>query len=250
MRMNRMSQVLLAGLVLATASVAVAGVSPVIFRIEASNANGSTFFEVTSASLVPDPGTGGQTWSLGGPVTLADGPNVIATLNNANVRLVDVNTNIPRVIVNFDIAGGDLNANFVVKSAVVDFLTIPAFLSVGRATAGFTLTDFNDGVPASLQGPGGGAGIFTAYYNGATVFANLIAGLAVNNGGTVTATGKEPAIGTWADIPVAVSDISLRNEFSLTALDLMSAQTQILVMPEPATFALIAAGALLAIRRR
>jgi len=249
MRMNRMRQVLLVGLVLATASAAVAGVSPVIFRIEASNANGSTFYEVTSAALVPDPGTGGQTWSLGAPVTLMSGSNIIATLNMANVRLVDINTNIPRVIVNFDIANGDLDASFVVKSAVVDFATIPAFLSVGRATAGFTLTDFNDGVPASLQGPGGGAGIFTGFYNGSTVFANLIAGLSVNNGGTVTGTGKEPAVGTWADIPVAVSDISLRNDFTLTAKDLMSAQTQILVTPEPAALALIACGLLLARRR-
>lgn len=249
MRMNRMRQVLVAGFVLATVSAAVAGVSPVIFRIDASNANGSAFYEVTSASLVPDPGTGGQRWALGGPVALMSGPHVIATLNMANVRLVDVHTNIPRVIVNFELANGDLNATFSVKSAVVDFITIPAHLSEGRATAGFTLTDFNDGVPASLQGPGGGAGIFTAFYNGSTVFANLIAGLSVNNGGTVTGTGKVPAVGTWQDIPVAVNDISLRNDFTLTAKDFVSAQTQILVTPEPAALALVACGLLLARRR-
>jgi len=249
MRMNRMRQVLVAGLVLATATAAVAGVSPVIFRIQATNANGTATFSVPATALVPDPGTGGQRWALGGPVTLASGSNVIATLNMANVRLVDNRLNIPRVIVNFEIANGDLDATFAVESAVVDFLPIPAALSEGRATAGFTLTDFNDGVPASLQGPGGGAGIFTGFYNGSTVFANLIAGLSVNNGGTVTGTGKVPAVGTWQDIPVAVTDISLRNDFTLTARDSMSAQTQILVTPEPAALALVACGLLLARRR-
>jgi hypothetical protein len=243
-RAERVALVTLAAALLLATS-AVASVSPVIFQINASNVNGSTSFSVSSANLVPDPATGGQKWILPAAQVLQSGPtNIIGTLNSATLRVVDNVLNTPRVLLNFEVLGGDLNATFTVTSAQVSFPTLPASQTTARFTCGTTLTDYNDGVAAVLQGLGApvGPGIFTADYNGfvpgGVQFANLITGLTTTGGGTVTANDKKPATGFQA-LGVNLTDISTMSAFTLTAADLMSGQSNFFVTPEPASVGLL-----------
>lgn len=247
-----------AGLALVMASAAWGGISPVIFRIDASNAGGAAFYEATSDQLVPDPGIGGYKWVLPGQVELSsDALNVIALLNSATLRVVDNRLGFPRIILNFDLQAGAQDILVSVKSPLVSFLPLPAALAAGRASCGYTLTDFNDGVPAVLAGldPPNGLGMFTAKYNGfvpgGTTFANLIAELAVDQGGSVSVNDAEPDMG-FASIGTQVHSISVMHQFTLTAMDLMSGQNTFVVMPEPAGAAVLALAAtgLLIGRRR
>jgi hypothetical protein len=245
-------RVLALGFMALAVSAASASVSPVIFQIVASNVNGSTTFSVPSTDLVSDPP--GQRWILPAPVNLSTPGNFIGTLTAATLRIVDDSQNFPRILLNFELYAGDLDAQFVVTSPLIYGLTLPAALSQGRATAGFTLTDYSDGVPAELRGLGApGHGIFTADYNGmvptGTEFANLVAGLSVDGGGTVTASESQPPVG-WLAIGQDVHDISDMFGFTLTARDLMSTSTTYVVTPEPGALALLALGLLGIVARR
>jgi hypothetical protein len=243
------------GLMLA-APAAMADVSDTIFRIEATSTLGNAVLEVGSDQLVPDPATGGQRWELPAAYDLWGTTELIARLEQATVRIVDDPTNVPRILVNFTIIAGAADAEFLVNSPVVSFAPLPAALSAGNATAGFTLTDYNDGVLAELSGmdPDNALGIFTAQYNGypaGTVFANLVPYLSVGDGGTDSASDAVPPVGTWQPIGVDVTDIAFDNAFTLTALDSMSGQTSFLVIPEPVgSLALLAAGGIAMLRRR
>ncbi len=254
---SRTARLVLAGLLLTVASPALADISPVIFHIEASNEFGSVVFEVMSDELVPDPATGGQKWTLDMAQELSLGPapeDLIATLENASLTVVDDTFNYPRIIMNFQLQAGLSDAEFLVESPLVSFSTLGEADSAGRATAGFSLSDFSDGIPAMLQGldPGSGLGIFTAQYNGfvptGTQFANLIAELGADSGGTISASDSFPASG-FAAIGENVDDISVMYGFTLTANDLMSGQNTFVVFPEPAGIALILL-AVAGIRRR
>jgi hypothetical protein len=181
---------------------------------------------------------------------------LVATLNYATLTVVDT-WSYPRIIMNYEILAGESNGTFMVKSPLVSFPTIPGVVSKGRATVGYTLSDFSDGIPAKLEGldPGAGLGIFTAQYNGfvpnGTEFANLIEQLATDNGGTLTATAAQPPVGTWLNIGVDVYDSSVSHGFTLTANDLMSGTNTFVVTPEPAAFGLMALGVVgLSLRRR
>jgi hypothetical protein len=235
--------------------VAQAGISNVIFRVEASNTAGSNaVYEVDSSQLVPDPTTGGQKWTLpAGGVELWDGTDLIAKINTATLKVVDDATNFPRILLNFEILAGTSDATFLTQSPVVSFTPVSSVLAAGKANAGFTLTDQNDGIPAVLNGLGG-AGIYTAQYNGplpsgGTVFANLVPGLTATGGATTAASDALPATG-FLPIGEAVYDISLTNDFTLTANDLMSGQVAFFLTPEPTAISLLTLGLLTVVWRR
>lgn len=253
MRVGTMGRWAAAGLLLLAASTAGAGISPVIFRIDVSNAGGSAYYEATSGDLVPDPGIGGYRWVLPAYQDLDSGGNLIAVLNAATLRVVDNPAGFPRVILNFDLLAGAQDLDVTVKSALVSFSPLPAALAAGRASVGFTLTDYVDGVPAQIAGPGG-MGMFTAQYNGfvpgGTTFANLIPLVTAGVGSSTSVNDAVPPA-SFALIGQAVSDISVMYEFSMTAMDLMSGQSTYVVTPEPAGLALFGmAGLALALRRR
>jgi hypothetical protein len=251
-RVNNVSRLLAFCALVLGVSGAYGNVSGFIIDITASNSSGTDSFSVPLGDLVSDPDGGHWALPLGGHVLSTPG-NVIATLNAATLRYVDNPLNIPRILMSFEIVAGNLNTTIGVKSPLVSFPTLPASSSQGRATAGFTLSDYSDGVPASLEGLSG-FGMFTADYNGfvpgGTQFANLVPGpLTATDGGTAVANGVLPPVGTWQTIGVGVNDISLMEAFTLTGKDLMSTTNSFLVMPEPTALALLALGAL-ALRRR
>jgi hypothetical protein len=248
---SKVARLLTAGLVAFGVSAAFASVSDVIFQINASNANGSTVFTVHAIDLVPAPP--GQAWTLPAPVQLSSGSGLIGTLDMATLLIVDDPHNFPRILLNFDLYAADLDAQFVVTSPLIGFPTLPAALAQGRATAGLTLTDYSDGIPAVLGGLPSGHGIFTADYNGmvpgGTEFANLLPGLTATDGGTASGSAAQPPSG-WLSIGQDVHDISLMFGFTLTARDSMSATDTYVVTPEPGALALLALGVLGIVARR
>jgi hypothetical protein len=249
----------LAAVALLATGTAAGSISNIIFQVAASNANGSSAsYSVTASDLVPDPSTGGVKWTMpAGGVELWDGSDLIAKINAATLKIVDDYQNAPRLIMNFEVLAGLSDVTMLIDSALVSFQPISGALSAGRATAGYTLTDFNDGIPAVLQGldPANQLGMFTAQYNGplpngGTEFANLVAGMSVDSGGTVTGSEVFPPVGVWEPIGEDVMDISFFNGFTLTANDLMSGQTSFVVIPEPAGVLVWAAFCALSIVRR
>ncbi len=247
-------------LVLAATTAAQAAISTEILRIEATNSLGTAELVVPATALSPITGvSGGWTWTQSGAVDLVEQfnpANIVATLNSATVTVVDDPFNVPRVMVNFEVRAMDFDVTFVVKSAQVSFPAMLAAETMGRSTAGYTLTDYDDGVDAVMESmdPPNLLGMMSSYYNGddasGTQHADLITGLAVDNGGTVTASGAEPTVGVWDPLGESVSSIYVHSEFTLTALDLGSGNTAMFVMPEPGTFIAFGLAAFGLLRRR
>lgn len=244
----------LLSLILLTLNAAALGaISSPVFRIEASNTMGSDSFEVSSGdlTLVPNlggPGIDGWTWSLPAAEYLSSGMNDIATLTSASLTLVD-HPFAPRIILNYVLRAAEGDIDATVDSAVVSFATLPASETKARASTGFSLTDFNDGVPAELAGPGG-LGMFTALYDGTTQFANLVPLLTANGGESPSLSDVRPLPpATWEMLGVPVYSMQVHHAFSLTARDLMSGQNTYIIMPEPGALALAALAGLF-LRRR
>jgi hypothetical protein len=139
----------------------------------------------------------------------------------------------------FTITSGTVNANL--ENAVAD------------ASAGTVLTD-PDGDGATLTGLYGNRA-YRATYNGASsTFASLVDDSSVVDD-TVTTSERYPASGRET-IPGTVTDIQSAFHFTLSARDLAAGSSTFslnnLIVPEPATLALLAFGGIfaLAVRRR
>lgn len=228
------------------ANFAFADLSPVAFRIEATNIAGSGSFEVPAASLQYNPQTQTYTWSQQTPLDLRSGTGaLIATLEEASLTYVED----PQVNLSFAVTAGMNTTTFTIQSALLSFPTINS--PEGRASAAFAITDVN-GDGATLTGLSN-PGSFLAQYNGfvpnGTTFANLISSITAMPGGSNNAAVTDPATG-YRTIGVPVSDMSSQISFSLTAQDLASGTTNYEIVPEPAAMTLLALGALAFVRRR
>lgn len=259
-RAFRSAHALSAVLCAAMAAPAMAGLVGPAFSITASDAMGH---EATyTAEATWDGAT--QSWSFGesDTVYLMDGDTRVATLNplrqasgSGSVYYSD-----PVVSLNFSVQAGATTTNFRIASALLSFPTIPGASAKGAASASFSVTDVN-GNGAALTGVGdpfGAQGGYLAQYNGwagnipfpaGSTFAELHHSVTALPFQTRTVTGDVPPIGLQA-IGTSVSDISSLVSFSLSARDLASGTTTFVVIPEPASLALLALGGLLVARRR
>lgn len=256
--------VLSVGFVLLSVCVAQAGVvTNTVFRIEATNATGTGYLDFTSG-LVYNSGTNEWQWTLpGGATDITTGTgDVIATLNSANVQYVtDPLPNKWYAIgLGFDLEAGTTDTHVRIVSGLLQFdgpLPPSALQSPtggARSTASFGATDRNgDGV--TLQGWGPlGIGAYTSQYNGyvpgGTTFANLVNLVQWGPGGSGSVTGKLPASGVWQSLDVAVSDMSLLLDFSLSAGDSGSGTETYRILPEPAASLAFIVGCIVAFSRR
>ncbi|MEW6250875.1 MAG: hypothetical protein AB1716_09525 [Planctomycetota bacterium] len=242
------------GVLLMAASFAPAGISTVIFRVEATNATGTGFFEVTSDQLTYNPATGVYSWSLAGPREVrTGGGQLVATVPTASLALIDEPARGPQVKMNWTADAGASTTTFMIRSALVSYFPLPPPEAAGRAEVAFRLEDRNNnGAMLAGLNPPQGLGIYTAQYNGfvpnGTTFSNLIAEISAGAGGTGNASQNDPPFGYRA-IGVAVHDMSVQAGFTLTAMDTMGATTSYFIVPEPAA-ALLAALSLAMVRRR
>lgn len=202
----------------------------------------------------------GQTWSWesNDPVELWDGDNLVATLNpesgtGSSVMFVSD----PIVNLNFSVQAGAMTTNIMIASALLTFPTISN--AQGAASASYSVTDTN-GNGATLTGVGdpmGSQGGYLAQYNGwagmlpnpaGTTFAEVHQVINAGAFQTQTANANVPGVGLQ-NIPGPVSDMSSLVSFTLTPFDLASGTTNWVIVPEPASLALVALGFVF-VRRR
>jgi hypothetical protein len=189
--------------------------------------------------LVPCSG-GKADWMLPGPFDIMAGDVLLGKVTELSIQ-TDAE---PYVNLRCAVEAGATDATFDISSAVVSFslLSNPQ----AYASAGVTLTSDADG--ATITGLFGGMN-YQARYNGSTVYANLVAGFSIPGDQTVVHAERKPASG-YGTISGTVSSIQSEFNFTLSAFDQASATSRFEVIPEPATFSLLALGGLAMLRRR
>jgi hypothetical protein len=232
----------------AGASVAMADLSPVVFRIEANNAQGET--GAWQVALNPDNWTGG-TYSY----ALPDDIHIVSDQGREVAVLTDVTLSYvqdPQINMFFAVQAAGASTTFTITSGLLSFPGVnPAS---GRATASVTVTD-GDNNGASLSGVSGGA-MYLANYNGVvpggTNFASLLSSpLTVGPSEGDSVTESTPMSPGFDPIAGTVSDMSSRFSFTLSANDVASGTSTWVVVPSPgAAGMLLLAGAFGLGRRR
>jgi uncharacterized protein (TIGR03382 family) len=234
---------------LGLAAPALADISDIVLRIEATNEMGTAVFEGHLSDGTWYEGRE-YIWESRTPIMMLNqSGQVIASFNGGRVRCVDD----PIVQLNFSVSAGTLNTTFTITSPLLSFAAISN--AEGRASAGVTATDI-DGNGATVM-PANQPSLYTSRYNGAvpggTLFADLIDGpVAAPAFDTNSASEDFPGGGLFTPVAGAVSDMSSRFRFSLTANDDASGTStyEIRPIPAPGAVTLLGLGGLLAGRRR
>ena len=213
-------------------------VSSVFFEIQVNSSLGSASWSINS----DDPGViynaGTQTWSWSDTVI---GLGDVAILNQANLTIAGD----PQIALGFALTAGAADTTVTITSAVLSFN--PLLNPTGAATAGLTLTETGGAANAFLNGLAGDFGhAYAAEYNvpPGTVLGEYVAGLTT----TTTTTGSGNT-GGFVAIPGTVSSMQATYSFVLSAGDQASGTSNFIIVPEPATLALLGCVLLFARRR-
>jgi len=231
----------------AVAAPAIADLSGVAFRVEASNDTGTGAIEFGLNDLTYDKETNTWSWAQGSAIDILDeDEDIVATLQNANVFIQGD----PSINLGFAVQAGGSDTTFTITTALLSFATIQN--ADGQAGAGFTITDVdNNGATfTALNGTGHG---YLAQFNGAvpsgTDFTRLIGDFSAGAGKSASSSDNDPANG-YRPVGADVDDMSARVQFRLSANDLGSGTNSYEIVPEPSALVLVALGALTLLRRK
>jgi len=201
----------------------------------------ATTVEGDQASFLIEAPAGAKSWvwssnqrvELISPTTGA----VVAVLNpderETGVEYIDD----PVIGLIFSVQAGAATTTFTITSALLSFAPLVA---EGRATAGFSLTDF-DGDGATLTGigdPQGTQGGYLAQYNGfagtlsGTTFAELIPSMSATAYATTTGSDAVPQVG-FNSIAAPTFDMSVMISFNLSPNDLASGTSVFVLQQRP-----------------
>jgi hypothetical protein len=151
----------------------------------------------------------------------------------------------PQIAMGFALTAGAADTTVTITSAALSFS--PLMNPTAAASAGLTLTQTGGAANAYLNGLAGNLNhAYAADYNvpPGTVFGEYVTGLATTT--TISGSGNS---GGFVVIPGAVSSMQAVYSFVLSAGDQASGTSNFLLVPEPATLALLACGVLFARRR-
>jgi hypothetical protein len=195
--------------------------------------------------VVPlDPGSGDCcNWYLPEPTTIFAGSNLLATVDSISLS-VDGD---PAVNLGFGVTAGAQDATFTITSAVVGF--DPIVNPLAYAVASVMATD-NNGNGAAYTGLFLSGKAYQARYNASNVAYNLVGTFPVPPNQFFVASERRPGIG-YEIIPATIGSIQSQWYFKLTARDSASGTSRFdVIIPEPASLALLAIGAAALVRRR
>jgi hypothetical protein len=223
-----------------------AGLTDVIFHIEATSNEGTAVYELTMDDM------GWQRsqdqWDFSSDQTVvvkAENGQTVFTLSDVSLFFrAD-----PQINLSFSVQAGNSDTAFTISSALLSFPTINN--AQGQASSAFTVTDTNNN-GATLTGTNGDGNGYNTFYNGylSNLFVGQIPSVTVPAGtSSKSDSANYPAAG-YAAVGADVSDMSAQVKFSLTAKDLASGTTQYEIVPEPSALVLLALGGLSMIRRR
>jgi len=219
-------------------AVASASITDPYVHIRATNGSGTGTFSVLIADTTPGP-NGSFSFSLGAPVDIMDGPNIIATISQLNSTVRPMFGAQPNTItLSFTFLSGSSATRFEVDTTVLTF--DPILDEAARATAGITVTDSDNNGVTSTGNIGNGAH-YTSRYNGVpgTTFADLLIGpVSAGNGQTMTANDRSPGTG-FTPLGVDASDMSARWDFTLSADDQVGVTSSYFLVPAPGAIALL-----------
>jgi len=255
MQMKKLAFALPLIAVLAAIPIAFAdSVSPIAFRIDASNGDGSGFAEIPLSDFTWNGTLNRYSWSPSMPLEIwGDNPTEpVATLPTATLIYQFGATK--RIGITFNIDAGTTDTIISFRSGLMGFDTVSGALAKARATAAIGVSNFNgDGIGRIEEYPTGtGNGIYETFYDGdpGTRFVGLVSWADVGSGGGSASQNYPPGAGQYEPLGVGVDNIRTEFNFILTAGDRGSGNTQFIITPEPTTLALIPLGVLLVLRRR
>ena len=228
---------LLAAVVLLVLAPAVADISEIVFRVDADRLidpdhpeQGSYvgFFEVASDQLVYDENAGSWKLDIDDPVDMMDGGNLVGTLAEAHLILVDRPFDGLKIDMRFTTRAGVTETTFRIDSAVLSFDTIPSADAAAKATATIRVTDASYDGSAVTTGLGPpGHGIYIALYNDTAEFADLVWRVSVQGGAgsSSSGTGSRPSFG-FESIAADVYNVRAEADFTLSAEDTVEGTTK------------------------
>lgn len=233
-----------AGGALALSAAASATLTDPFIFVRATNAQGTGTFAVPLGDTMPGPG-GSTVFSLGSPVDIMSGPNVIATLTQLNSTVRPLAGAQPNTItLSFTFFAGDSNTTFEVLSTTFTF--DPIMNQSARATAGMTITD-SDGNGANSTGSFDGSHYRASTNNG--VFADLLDNaLVAGPGSSNTASDRSPING-FSPLAQDATSMTAAWGFTLSAHDQVGVTSSFFLVPAPGALALLGLGGITMVRR-
>lgn len=204
-----------------------AGIGGNAYRITATSAAGQATY------AIPAPVGEPHYWEWRTTTTIemrdSSSGNLIATLNptggGCGIQFVED----PVIGLSFSVQAGVSPTTFSIASGVLSFPAIPA--PEGRASAAYTVTDFN-GDGATLV-PFSAPQSYHAVYNGPTPFADLIGPFGAGAFSSNTLSDALPAGPGFLPIGVAVSDMQVLLDFTLSPRDLASGTSVYVMQSRP-----------------
>jgi hypothetical protein len=234
---------------LLAAGIARADIPGIVFEITAeagqAGAGHSTSFQILAEWGDYDRAGDVWTWTMPEPHEFWHEGTFLGRLDTFTATIVGD----PEVNLSFSVQAGAADTAFHIGSALLSDFD-PITDAIGYAHASYTLTDF-DANSAALTGVGDTGGAYLAQYNGwagdpfggpqGTTFAEGIFSMSAGFLETVTDDFDYPESG-YVAIEDTVYDMSSLVSFTLTAQDLASGTSSYVIVPEPATLALLVLG--------
>jgi len=230
--------------VIAAAPFASASLTDVVFEIKADSDQGSAVYTLSMDDINWQRSQDQWEWSSGEVIDVKDANNkVVFTLSNVGMYYrAD-----PQINLSFSVQAGAADTAFTITSGLLSFPTIQN--ADGQASSAFTVTDTNNNGALLTGGNADGNG-YNAWYNGGSLFAGQIAGVAVPAGTSSRSDSANYPANGYAPVGADVDDMQAQVKFTLSARDLASGTTQYEIVPEPSALVLLALGGLSLIRRK